>query len=70
MSRSGGRSARGIQFDATNKCEVAMSRPGPDDIRAKVSARAFGNRLIQNDFRGIVAETIVETGADVAMLPW
>jgi hypothetical protein len=38
-----------------------MSTPGPEEIRAKVSARAFGNPVIQNDFRGIVAETIVES---------
>jgi hypothetical protein len=38
-----------------------MSTPGPDQIRAKVSARAFGNPVIQNDFRGLVAETIVES---------
>ena len=38
-----------------------MSTPSPDEIRARVSARAFGNPIIQNDFRGIVAETIVES---------
>jgi hypothetical protein len=40
---------------------MAMSTPGPDEIRAKVSARAFGSPVIQNDFRGFVAETIVES---------
>jgi nitrous oxide reductase accessory protein NosL len=43
---------------------VAMNIPGPDEIRAKVSARAFGNRIIQNDFRGPVAETIVESAQE------
>jgi hypothetical protein len=38
-----------------------MSTPGPDDIRTRVSAHAFGNPVIQNDFRGIVAEAIVES---------
>jgi hypothetical protein len=37
-----------------------MSIPGPDEIRARVSARAFGSPVIQNDFRGIVAKTVVE----------
>ena len=41
-----------------------MSAPGPDEIRAKVSARAFGNPVIQNDFRGFVAETIVESALE------
>jgi hypothetical protein len=35
--------------------------PGSEEIRAKVSARTFGNSVIQNDFRGLAAETIVET---------
>ena len=47
-----------------------MSTPGPEDIRAKVSTRAFGNPVIQNDFRGIVAETIVESGEEAMLLPW
>jgi hypothetical protein len=41
-----------------------MSTPGPDQIRAKVSARAFGNPVIQNDFRGLVAETIAESALE------
>jgi hypothetical protein len=36
-----------------------MTIPSPDDIRSKVSAFAFGNPLVQNDFRGIVVEVIV-----------
>jgi hypothetical protein len=38
-----------------------MSMPAPDEIRAKVSARAFANPVVQNDFRGLVAEAIVES---------
>ena len=38
-----------------------MTTPGSNEIRAKASARAFGDQVIQNDFRGIVAETIVES---------
>ena len=47
-----------------------MSTPGPEEIRAKVSTRAFGNPVIQNDFGGIVTETIVESalGTHMAML--
>ena len=41
-----------------------MSTPGPNEIRARVSARAFGNPVIQNDFRGLVAETIVESALE------
>jgi hypothetical protein len=41
-----------------------MRTPGPDEIRTKVSARAFGNPVIQNDFRGLVAETIVESALE------
>jgi hypothetical protein len=37
-----------------------MSTPGPNEIPMKVKARAFGKLVIQNDFRGIVAESIVE----------
>ena len=36
-----------------------MTIPSADDIRSKVSALAFGNPLVQHDFRGIVAEVIV-----------
>jgi hypothetical protein len=38
-----------------------MSIPLPNEIRTKVSARAFGSSVIQNDFRGILAETIIES---------
>jgi hypothetical protein len=44
-----------------------MSTPGPYEIRARVLASAFGNPVIQNDFRGLVAETIVESALGA---PW
>ena len=55
-----------VECDTTKHSDVTMSIPGPDQIRAKVSARAFGNRIIQNDFRGLVAETIVESALEPA----
>ena len=38
-----------------------MTTSRPNEIRAKASARAFGDQVIQNDFRSIVAETTVES---------
>jgi hypothetical protein len=36
------------------------SAPSPRQIRARVAALAFDNRVVQNDYRGIVAEVIVK----------
>ncbi len=36
-----------------------MTPPSSDEIRSKVCTRAFGSPVVQNDFRGIVAEAIV-----------
>ena len=38
-----------------------MTTPSADEIRSKVCALAFGNPVIQNDFRGILAEVIIGT---------
>ena len=38
-----------------------MTIPSADEIRSKVCALAFGNPVIQNDFRGFLAEVIIGT---------
>jgi hypothetical protein len=36
-----------------------MAIPTTDDIRAKASALAYGSPLIENSYRGLIAEIII-----------
>jgi hypothetical protein len=39
--------------------------PTPDDIRAKACAMAYGKPLVENSYRGLIAEIIVSEALGV-----
>lgn len=45
--------------EGSNQPQRASFSPSADDIRAKACAIAFGNPLIENSYRGLIAEIIV-----------
>ena len=48
-----------MREEGLNEGERSPSPPTADDIRAKACAIAFGNALIENSYRGFIAEIIV-----------